>query len=56
MAARVGLEKTYYEVSEEVDDVVEVCAVVSSPNTACPIAFSFEVVISSNDYTAGIVT
>ena len=37
-AAVVGLERTFYQVSEGVG-VVEVCAIVYSPSGACPITF-----------------
>ena len=49
--AEVGLERTFYQVLEDVG-VVEVCAVVSSPNITCPIEFSFAVGLS----TRGIYT
>ena len=53
-AAVVGLERTFYQVSEDVG-VVEVCAIVFSPNgiISCPIAFSFDVSLSTNDNSAG---
>ena len=38
----VGLEKTFYKVSEGVG-VVEVCAVVYSPSGDCPITFPFNI-------------
>ena len=49
----VGLEKTIYNVSESVG-VVEVCAIVYSPTIDCPIAFPFDVSLSTSDDTAGI--
>ena len=51
--AVVGLERTLYSVSEDVG-VVEVCAIVYSPIIDCPIAFSFNVSLSTSDSTAGI--
>ena len=43
----VGLEKTYYMVSEDVG-VVEVCVNISSPaNSECPITSSFDVLLST---------
>ena len=53
--AVVGLEKTFYKVSEHVG-VVEVCAIVYSPNCSipCPINFAFDVSLStSNEGSAG---
>ena len=44
--AVVGLERTFYQVPEDVG-VVEVCAVVYSPNITCPIEFSFAVGLST---------
>ena len=52
--AVVGLERTFHEVSEDVG-VVEVCAIVYSPTIDCPIAFPFDVSVSTSDNTAGIV-
>ena len=52
--AIVGLEQTFYNVSESVG-VVEVCVVVYEPaGTNCPINFPFEVLLSTEDGTAGI--
>ena len=48
----VGLERTLYIVSED-KDVVEVCAIMYSPTIDCPIAFSFNVTLSTGDNTAG---
>ena len=53
LVAVVSLERTFYSVSEDVD-VVEVCALVSSPRVECPIEFPFEISISSGDNTAGV--
>ena len=49
--ACVGLEQTFFRVSEGVD-VVELCASVSSPVVDCPIKFPFEVNLSTRDGTA----
>ena len=53
--AIVGLERTLYQVSEDVG-VVEVCAIVYEPNgnLACPITFPFDVSLSTGDDSAGI--
>ena len=50
--AVVGLEQTFFRVSEDVV-VVELCAVVSSPDIDCPIAFPFEIILSTLDGSAG---
>ena len=51
----VGLERTFYNVSENVG-VVEVCAIVISPsgNVPCPIDFPFDVNLSTNNDSAGV--
>ena len=51
-AAVVGLESTFYQVSEDVG-VVEVCAIVYSPNVACPIEFLFTVRLTTTNDSAG---
>ena len=53
----MGLEKTFYRVSEDVG-LVEVCAIVYEPNgnLACPISFPFDVSLSTEDGSAGIPT
>ena len=50
--AVVGLEKTFYQVSEDVG-VVEVCAIVYSPAIVCPIKFPFTVTLNTTDGSAG---
>ena len=45
ISAVVGLERTCYEVSEDVG-AVNVCAVVYSPDVPCPIDFAFDVSFS----------
>ena len=50
--AVVGLEKTFYSVSEDVG-VVKVCAILYSPAINCPIAFPFDIGLSTSDNTAG---
>ena len=53
-AAVVGLEETFYRVSEGVG-FVEVCAIPNG-NLACPIDFAIEVDFSTSDGSAGSVT
>ena len=53
--AEVGLERTFYQVSED-DGVLEVCAVVYRQNFTCPIEFAFIVKLSTSDGIAGILT
>ena len=53
--AVVGLDKTDYQVSEDVG-VVEVCAIVHTPNITCPIEFTFHINLSTSDKSAGIYT
>ena len=48
----MGLERTSFLVMENVG-VVEVCVNVSFPVIDCPIAFPFDVVLSTDDGTAG---
>ena len=52
--AVVGLERTFYQIMEGVG-VVEVCAIVYQPDggITCPIAFPFDVSLSTFDGTAG---
>ena len=54
----VGLEQTFFRVSENVG-VVELCAILLSfAETVidCPITFAYEVSLSTYDGTAGIIT
>ena len=51
--AVVGLEKTFYEFSEDVG-VVTVCAIVYIPDIICPIQFAFNVTLSTSAESAGI--
>ena len=44
--ALVGLERTFYNASK--NDVVEVCAVVYTPDIFCPINFAFDVRVSTS--------
>ena len=53
LVAVVGLEKTIYEVSDDVG-VVTVCAIVYIPDIICPIQFAFNVTLSTSDERAGI--
>lgn len=50
--AVVGLESTLYTMTEDAG-LVEVCAVMYSPNITCPIEFPFNVYLSTTDGTAG---
>ena len=54
--AVVGLEQTIFTVQEDVG-VVELCAIVYEPSSIdcaeCPIAFPFDVRLSTRDDTAG---
>ena len=50
--AVVGLERTFYSVSEDVG-MLEVCAIVASPDIGCPIQFPFQVSLSTTDGSAG---
>ena len=49
----VGLEKTAYEVTEDVG-VVEICVVVFSDHDICSLPVPLQVSLSTNDNTAGI--
>ena len=51
--AVVGLERTSYTVSETIVSMVEVCAIVYSPDLPCPIDHPFNVRFSTVDDTAG---
>ena len=51
--AVVGLERTFYQASEDVG-VVEVCAIVHSPDITCPIEFAFNINLLTTDGSAGI--
>ena len=53
--AVVGLEETFLSVGENVS-TVELCAIIYIPNGTvnCPIAFPFNVSLSTSDFTAGI--
>ena len=53
--ATVGLEQTFFRVSEDVG-VVELCANVSFPVIECPVAFPFDVQLSTSDGSAGMVS
>ena len=50
--AVVGLDRPVYNVSESVD-FVEICIIVTSPVTSCPIPDPFTVTLSSSDDSAG---
>ena len=55
IAAEVGLEKTFYQVSET-DGVVVVCVVIYEPDISCPIEFPFDVMLSTIDGNAGKIS
>ena len=48
----VGLEKTFYNISESVG-MIEVCAIVHSPMVECPIEFPFDVRLTATNGSAG---
>ena len=50
----VGLERTLYQVSEDVG-AVNVCAVIKfySSNVDCPVPFPFDIKLSTGDGSAG---
>ena len=53
--AVVGLEKTLNTITEE-DEMIDVCVVVKNPDyegEECPVASSFDIVISTVDDSAG---
>ena len=50
--AKVGLERTLYNVNEDVGEV-EVCAKIDPPSE-CPIPFTFNVILLTADATAGM--
>ena len=52
-AAVIRLERAFYTVSED-EGMVEVCAIVTSPDIMCPIEFPFQVNFSTTDGTAGV--
>ena len=51
--AVVGLEQTFYSTPED-GGSVEVCVVVYMPDSDCPIKFPFTVLLSTEDFSAGI--
>ena len=51
--AVVGLEQTFYSTRED-GGSVEVCVVVYIPDIDCPIKFPFTVLLSTEDFSAGI--
>lgn len=50
--AVVGLESSVYMITEDMG-LVEVCAILYSPNITCPVEFPFTVNLSTSDGTAG---
>ena len=51
--AVVGLERSVNQTAEGVG-VVEVCAIVYHPHQECPIAFPFNITLSTVDHNAGV--
>ena len=52
-AIEVGLEKSSYSVREDVGHV-EVCVVVTSPTSGCPVAYNFSVLVVNLAGSAGV--
>ena len=52
--AVIGLEKTYYPVSEGTIGDVEICVTVYRPSLGCPIQFPFTLILKALDGTAGM--
>ena len=50
--AVVGLERTFYQVLEDAEEL-QLCVNIHSPDIECPIAFAFNMTISTSDNTAG---
>ena len=53
LATEVGLEKTFYNISES-EGVVEICVNASGTNASCPSPLTFQVSLSTASNTAGI--
>ena len=54
LVAVVGLEKTYYPVSEGTIGELEICVTLNSSSVVeCPIEFPFAVTLTAVDGTAG---
>ena len=47
LVATVGLQKTVYEVDENVG-TVQLCAIVHRPNMSCPITFAFDIPVTTS--------
>ena len=47
------MEKTAYEISEGVP-VIEICVIVHSPVSKCPVEFPFDIRLTTNDNTASM--
>ena len=52
-AVEVGLERVSYSVRED-DGHVEVCVVVTSPTSGCPVAYNFSVLVVNLAGSAGV--
>ena len=53
LVAVVGLEKTYYTLSEKTIGELEICVTLNSYSVECPIEFPFAVILTAVDGTAG---
>ena len=49
----MGLEKTYYPVSEKKIGEVQICVTVNGSSVECPIEFPYSVTLTAKDGTAG---
>ena len=54
VSSLVGLEKTYYTVSEGTVGGIEICVTMYSSSVECPIEFPFAVILTAIDGTAGM--
>ena len=50
--AVVGLESTFYDLLEDAGQV-QVCTIIYSPKIDCPIAFPFDVILTTINGSAG---
>ena len=49
----MGLEKTFYRISEDARIPIQVCAIVYRPVGDCPVNFTFRVHFSTGDIDEG---
>lgn len=52
--ATVGLEKTYYQLSEGTVGGAEICITVKGSDASCPIEYPISLTLTAIDGTAGI--